>query len=122
MKVVQILAPMIFGVIVGGIVAYQTVLIATNCKILYVSQDEIMKLETERVSQENLNQRTLFFGRIEEAANLASILPKSYQDRTTKIVYSEKTVTGKDVESISKKVHQRIIEELQKGITDGNNR
>ena len=118
MKVVQILAPMIFGVIVGGIVAYQMIEVAAKCEVVYVSQDEIMDLENKRVAKESLNERQLFFGQIEKAVKLATTIPRSYHNRTTKVVYSEAPVQGEGVRSISKEVHEKIIKELQKGITD----
>jgi hypothetical protein len=117
MKVVQILVQMIFGVIVGGVVSYQTVPIAASCKILYVSQDEIMDLENKRVAKESLNERQVFYGKIEKAVKLATTIPRSYQNRTTKVVYSEAPVQGEGVRSISKEVHEKIIQELQEELS-----
>ncbi|MCC8416930.1 MAG: hypothetical protein LN575_06365, partial [Rickettsia endosymbiont of Gnoriste bilineata] len=82
--------------------------------ILYVAEDELMRLEQDRVKNEHLEDRQLFFGQIDKAVNLAVSLPKSYQNSTTKVIYSMGSVKGKNVRSISKEIHSKIIEELEK--------
>lgn len=56
----------------------------------------------------------MFFGKVEEAVKLATILPQQYENATTKVVYSAGLVSGSNVKSISKEVHEAIIRELGK--------
>jgi hypothetical protein len=73
-----------------------------------------MELEQERIKREDLTNRQMFFGNIDEAVHLATSLPKAYENRNTKVIYSMSSVTGENVHSISKEVHQEIIEQLSK--------
>lgn len=73
-----------------------------------------MSLEQERVKNEHLEDRQLFFSQIDKAVNLAVSLPKAYQNSTTKVIYSMSNVKGKNVRSISKEIHSKIIKELEK--------
>ncbi len=115
----------IVGGIIGGVISWlvtsKFVNIAQQCKIVYVSQDEIIELENNRIKQELLEKRQMFFGEVTEALNLVTKLPKSYRNRTTKVVYSMGLVSGNNVRSISKEVHQQVIEELLKKKKGKNN-
>ena len=104
----------IIGAAIGAVVTWQLVPIAGNCQVLYVSQDEIIELENARIKQDKLEERQLFYGEVEKAVRLAAEIPRSYQNRTTKVIYSMSAVTGDNVKSISKEVHQGIIKELNK--------
>jgi hypothetical protein len=73
-----------------------------------------MSLEQERVKNDDLQIRQLFFGEIEKAVSLAVSLPKAYQNRNNLVVYSASSVRGENVRSISGEIHARIISELQK--------
>lgn len=107
----KILASGIMGALIGG--SYMSNH-QDNCRILYVAQDELMALEQERVKGENLSDRQLFFGNTEEAVRLATSLPKDHESHNTKVIYSMSSVTGENVHSISKEIHQEIIENLSK--------
>ena len=85
-----------------------------NYSILYVAEDELMKLEKERVQNDDPSARQLFFGEIEKAVSLAITLPKSYQNGKNLVVYSISSVKGENVSSISREIHTEIISELQK--------
>ena len=87
---------------------------SNNCHILYVAEDELMNLETERVQNDDPSTRQLFFGEIEKAVALAITLPKSYQNGKNLVVYSISSVKGENVRSISREIHTKIISELQK--------
>ena len=90
-----------------------------NYHILYVAEDELMSFENDRVKNDNLEGRQLFFGEIEKAVSLAVSLPKSYQNRITRVVYSMSSVRGENVRSISREIHGKIISELQNGNKTG---
>ena len=105
---------LVVGLAIGFTLATKTMQVADNCQILYVAEDELMALENDRVKAEAVDLRQLFFGKIAQAVRLAVEVPKSYQNRTTKVVYSMSSIVGQNVKSISKEIHQRIIEELSK--------
>lgn len=105
---------LMLGVIVGSVFTKQFNNYADSCLIKYVSQEELMVLEQERIKNEPLEKRQLFFGQTGLAAKLAVSLPKNFEDNTTLVVYSAGPVNGKNVKSISKEIHQNIIAELTK--------
>jgi hypothetical protein len=104
---------LILGAGIGASLMFNMLPIADNCNIIYVAQDEIMALEQARVENEQLADQQLFYGEIEQAVKLATALPKQYQNRTTKLVYSMNSVSGDNVKSISKEIHQAIIARLK---------
>ena len=105
---------LVVGLAMGFTLATKTMQVADNCQIYYVAEDELMALENDRVKAEAVDLRQLFFGKIAQAVRLAAEMPKSYQNRTTKVVYSMSSIVGQNVKSISKEIHRQIIEELSK--------
>ena len=111
----HIYKPVIAAISGGAIVAAIMTIFAPqlcDCEILYVAQDELIGLEQERIKLKKLEERQLFHGEITTAIKLATTLPQAYQNRTTQVVYSMSAITGKNVKSISKQVHQDIIRVL----------
>ncbi|MFP3018264.1 MAG: hypothetical protein ACEY3E_05160 [Candidatus Tisiphia sp.] len=108
--------------------------IGNQCKIMYVSQKEILKLEKERVSKEleeaKINQQkekqqpkesNLFFGQINQAIELINEETQKYKDKRTKVIFAaDEFITGEGVISISRQVHQNVIENLAKLISNLN--
>jgi hypothetical protein len=86
---------------------------SNNYHILYVAEDELMSLEEDRIKNEDLSTRQLFFGEIEKAVSLAVSLPKTYKTGKNLVVYSMSSVRGENVRSISSEIHAKIISELQ---------
>lgn len=113
-KILVIVTAVIIGACLGLTIAGQFGLNSNDWHILYVAEDELMNLENDRVKNDHPEHRQLFFGQIDRAVNLAVSLPKSYQNSTTKVVYSMSSIKGKNVRSISQQVHQQIIQELSK--------
>lgn len=113
-KLLVIMVAGIIGAISGIIYAREFIYTADNCHILYVAEDELMSLEEDRVKNDNLDTRQLFFGEIGKAVDLAVSLPKAYQNRTTKVLYSISSIKGHNVKSISSEIHGKIIKELSK--------
>jgi hypothetical protein len=87
---------------------------AKSCEVVYVAQDELMVLEQQRVKNEPLENRLLFFGKVDEAIKLATILPKAFERRNTKVIYAEGVISGTGVRSISREIHQKLINELSR--------
>ena len=112
-RLLQMVISVILGVGIGATLTWNYLPIADNCKIVYVSQDELMELEQKRIKQDNLDKKQLFFGEVEKAVTLATQLPKTYHDRTTKVVYSMGAVSGNNVKSISNEIHEKIVKELK---------
>lgn len=110
-KILVIVTAVIIGACLGLTIAGHA-LSSNDWHILYVAEDELMSLENARVENDQPEDRQLFFGQIDKAVNLAVSLPKSSQNRTTKVVYSISSVKGKNVRSISKEIHGKIIAEL----------
>lgn len=113
-KILVLITAVTMGACLGFTIARHLGLSSDDWHILYVAEDELMSFENDRVKNERLENRQLFFGQIDKAVNLAVSLPKAYQSATTKVVYSMSNVKGKNVRSISKEIHSRIIAELEK--------
>lgn len=86
---------------------------AKNIQILYLSQDEIIALEKERVKIDD-TETGLFYGRIEEAIMLIEKEANKQIGRNTKLIFSGGAVSGTGVKSISKQVYHKVLAELQK--------
>ena len=113
---VRMVIAALIGLGIGSMSVWQFSPIASRCQILYVAQDEIIKLENERTAHLDPSHRELFFGEIDKAVSLATSLPKTYENKVTKVVYSMSAVSGDKVRSISKEIHQQIILELSKNV------
>ena len=103
----------IISALIGSAITFYVMPVADMCRILYVSQDEITELEIARNSNKSLEEKELFFGKIEEAVTLATKLPHAYETRDVKVIYSGGKVSGKNVKSISGRIHKEIIERLK---------
>lgn len=102
----------ICGAGAGSLITKACCLRGRSFEVVYVAEDELIELENARVKNDRLQQRQLFFGQIEQAVKLATELSGAQQNHLTKVVYSRSLVTGKNVRSISRQVHQQIIEKL----------
>ncbi len=100
------------GILIGFVGTSQLTPSPKACQIVYVAQDELMALENDRVKNNDLDNRQLFFAEIDKAVELATSLPKAYQKSNVKVIYSLSKVTGDNVRSISQEVHQQIIKRL----------
>ena len=93
---------------------------AGNTSIAYVSKKEVLKLEKERI--EHLknedkeikdSEKSIFYGHTNEALTLIEQTAKSFEDKTTKVIFvSDEFVQGVGVNSISKTVYERVIEQV----------
>jgi hypothetical protein len=131
-QIVVLLVSILLGVGIGWLGFLLFGDIGNQCKIMYVSQKEILKLEKERVSkelkeakinQQQKNQQTkesnLFFGQINQAIELINEEAQKYKDKRTKVIFAaDEFITGEEVISISRQVHQNVIENLAKLISN----
>lgn len=86
---------------------------AKNVQILYLSQDEIIELEKDRVKIDDTDTG-LFYGRIDEAIMLIEKEANKQIGRNTKLIFSRGAVSGTGVKSISDQVYHKVLAELQK--------
>ena len=84
-----------------------------DVQISYISQAEILEMETSRVHMQDLNNRQLFFGKPEQAIKMIESIQRLESTGNNIILLSENKVYGKGVKSISKAVYARILEELK---------
>jgi hypothetical protein len=63
------------GGFIGALVTFK-VMQTSNCRVLYLSQNELMELERARIAKEKLEDQQLFYGKQADAVKLATELPK----------------------------------------------
>lgn len=106
-----LLMSMILGITIGWLGFLLFGDLAAGSKVTYVSQKEILRLEKARVHK--LQEKTLFFGKINQAIELINSEARKYKGKRSKVIFtSEEFITGEGVVSISKQVHSRVIENL----------
>lgn len=88
---------------------------SNNQQIQYISQGEILALEKERVSTQNIKDRQLFFGKPEDAINHIEQIQKEMKKNGIIILLTDSKIYGNNVDSISKEVHQKLIDRLGVG-------
>lgn len=86
-----------------------------NIQISYISQGEILALEKERLSTQNIKDRQLFFGKPEKAIEHIEQIQKDMSENGVNVMLTDSKIYGSNVTSISKEVHQQIIERLEGG-------
>ena len=113
-QVLVLLMAAILGVAVGWLGFLLFGDLAAGSKIMYVSQNEILKLEKERMRQESAHeQQNLFFGQINQAISLIKSEAQKYQDKRTRVIFvADEFIAGEGVMSISRQVHAGVIEHL----------
>ena len=88
---------------------------SNNQQIQYISQGEILALEKERVSTQNIKDRQLFFGKPEDAINHIEQIQKEMKKNGIITLLTDSKIYGNNVDSISKEVHQKLIDRLGVG-------
>lgn len=102
---------LLIGLILG--VLASTLLISSDIEILYISQDELIDLEKDRIKKiKSSSNLELFNGQVERVIGLIEDIAKSYESGSSKVVFSRGPVNGHNVRSISEEVHTHLIEEI----------
>lgn len=83
----------------------------SNKSIYYISKEEILSLETQRIAG---TKEEIFYGQIEMAFSLIEEGVAHKEKRGQQIIFSERNVFGRNVESISQEIHSKIIEKLSR--------
>lgn len=125
-QILALLMSMILGISIGWLGFLLFGDLATNSKVFYVSQKEILNLEKERLRLEvttnkEQKQQNLFFGQINQAIELIKSEAKKYQDKRIRVIFvANKFIAGEGVTSISRQVHIGVIEHLVKSVGNRN--
>ena len=102
---------LLIGLILG--VLASTLLISSDIEILYISQDELIDLEKDRIKKiKSSTNLELFNGQVERVIGLIEDIAKSYESGSSKVVFSRGPVNGHNVRSISEEVHTHLMEEI----------
>ena len=115
MKPVKELGFLLSGLIIGAFLGcfFCGLSKKAEVEILYISESEMLNLEKERIKNFPLSEKNLFFGKPAEAINLLEGISKEYEKENTRLLFADESVVGKGVKSISKSVHQKIINKLK---------
>lgn len=112
----KIIGIFLAGFVIGALMVSQSINDSVkDMKILYVSQDEIIDLEKERLqSLGNKENVQLFFGQPDHAIGLIELFATEYENEANGniVVFSRGSVSGNKVKSISKGLHKKVIKEL----------
>ena len=80
--------------------------------VQYISQSELLELEKARIAAQDLSNKALFLGEPERAIELIKQIQQDQNNRTNIVLLSEQKIYGKNVKSISRKVHNQVISKL----------
>lgn len=93
----------------------ERIIFKPNIKISYISHSELVELERIRIKNLPSEKKQFFLGRPEEAVKLISMAKQKRESNHSIILISKKEIVGKNVKSISKEVHNEIIDSLKLG-------
>ena len=110
-KVISYLLALLTGLITL-VIAVMVIDAMYPIEINYIAKDELLALEKERTQKEDKEQN-LFFGKTSDAVELASSIASKLQSRRRKILFSNSSIYGAGVKSITSSVHRMIIEQLK---------
>lgn len=118
-KLVKPLSMLLIGMIFGAFISMFMINLNSDIEILYISQDELIDLEKNRIElAKNSKDLELFNGEVERAIGLIEDIAKSYHGSNSKVVFSRGPVNGDNVRSISQEVHAMLIRVLTEGNSD----
>ena len=89
--------------------------------VSYISQDELIQLERERIRNQDIADRQLFFGKLDEAIKFIEQIANEKISNRNRVVFSQGIVSGDGVKSISNEVHEELISRLNRSSNGQNN-
>jgi hypothetical protein len=107
--VISMIIATIFGVAIGRYVFPRAVTIS------YISQQELLHLERERLKIQGIEKQQLFLGKPKQAIELLKVYQEKMSTVYHIVLMSEKAIFGYNIKSISDKAHKDIINILQQG-------
>ena len=84
----------------------------TSYQIGYISKEEILNLEKARVVK--ASELNLFKGKAAFSANLINKIGRLQENKNLKVIFTSEAIVGEGVISLSKKVHEETIKQLEK--------
>jgi hypothetical protein len=104
------------GIAIGYCFCRNYANVAKNYQIKYIAESEIIEFEKARLKDEGINpeEQNLFFGNIDRAVELTMKIASSKNNNDTRVIFSLSPLFASGVESISKVVHEEVIEELKR--------
>ena len=102
---------LLLGFVIGYFIKSQAVN-ANSFDISYISQDELIQLENDRISNQDIADRQLFFGKLDEAIKLIEQIANEKTSHGNRVVFSQGIVSGNKVKSISNEIHKELISRL----------
>lgn len=113
-RISRIITAFLLGMLIGILFMNFLNIPSNETHVLYVSQDQIMSCEQERIARfSDKSEMELFYGQPEKAAILIEKIAESYENRKNKVVFSTGRVNGINVRSISREVHKTLIGRLR---------
>ena len=114
----KIITFLIVTMIISGISFYIGGIYArNNIQIFYVSQKEILDLESLRMNQEAIEDQQLFFGKPEMAISCIEQEQGRMSTNGVLVLLADSKIYGNNVSSVSKQIHNKIVQELGRGRT-----
>ncbi len=107
----KIIICLLLGFAIGYFIKSQT----TNADLFdisYISQDELIQLEHERIRNQDLTDQQLFFGKLDEVIKLIEQIANEKAGSNNRVVFSQGIVSGNKVKSISHEVHKELVSRL----------
>ena len=104
----NILLYLLLGFAIGYFTKNQTTN-ANTFDISYISQDELIQLEHERIRNQDLTDQQLFFGKLDEVIKLIEQIANEKAGSNNRVVFSQGIVSGNKVKSISHEVHKELV-------------
>lgn len=83
-----------------------------ECKVAYISKEEILNLEKIRVAKES--EINLFKGQAALSAELINKIGRSFESKYLKVIFASEKLVGENIFSLSKKVHEETIKHLNR--------
>lgn len=80
-------------------------------KVGYISKEEILNLEKARVVK--TSELNLFKGKAAQSAELINKIGRSLENEYLKVIFTAEKVGGVNVISLSQKVHEETIKQLE---------
>lgn len=104
---------LLLGVTIGYFMKSQ-ITNAYSFDISYISQDELIQLENDRIHNQDIADRQLFFGKLDDAIKLIEQIANEKISNRNRVVFSQGIVSGDGVKSISNEVHEELISRLNR--------
>jgi hypothetical protein len=107
-----ILSSFMVGIVVGLMISTLILQNHKQCKVQYISHDEILKLEHARIAR--TKQQKLFYGKDREAIRLIEKFAKHRANSDTHIVFTKGAfVRGSNTTSISEEIYNEVMRTLR---------